>query len=231
MELKSLTDAGVKVYDNQDNYWAARLLIDGEEVGVICLCDGMGGLDNGALASKIVVSEVKKYLINTADTKSIESIILRANRELFKLSSAKGIKSGTTCTLVICRGGNYEIYHVGDSRCYHMNSALNSVSILTEDHTVIAKYEKEGKILPENLKRKYKNTLVRCVGVSESVVVDYIKGTYNSGDMFLVCSDGFWHSLEVGHFFDGSLDRLDLLAKKFISLGETDNITAVWIKV
>ena len=39
MKINSLSDIGVKRKDNQDNFWSARLMVDGSEVGVVCICD------------------------------------------------------------------------------------------------------------------------------------------------------------------------------------------------
>lgn len=231
MLLKSLTDIGIKRKDNQDNYWCARLEVDGEEIGVICLCDGMGGLDKGGLASKTVVEAVKEFFKKSVDMKELRGVIRKAHDDLYDTSKMEKISLGTTCTVILMKGGTYEVLHIGDSRCYHFDGSKDSdrLSIITKDHTVIQKYKEAGKELPPELYKKYKNTLTRCIGVSEKMDLDYYTGTYSEGDIFLVCSDGFWHSLKESDF--SNLDDLNSLVKKYIKLGETDNITVVWVRV
>lgn len=230
MVLKSLSDIGIKREDNQDNYWCARLAVESSEVGVVCLCDGMGGLDDGYLASKIVVSSVRDYILSGRDIEGVVSVILDSNSEILNISKKNGSRMGTTCTLLYCCDGKYRLWHVGDSRCYLISD--NSFQKLTEDHTALEKYRKEGKVIPEAVKRKYRNMLTRCVGVKDGLAVTESEGEYSENDSFLLCSDGFWHYLDEND--DVSVDDLwdiDSMIKKCISSGETDNITAVILKV
>ena len=231
MILSSITDIGVKRKDNQDNYWSARLDVDGKEVGVVCLCDGMGGLDKGGLASKTVVEAVREAVSKKLSIDYLRDVIKEANDYLYNMSKKENISIGTTCTVVLLRNGVYEILHIGDSRCYHFNTlgVDSKFSILTKDHTVVEKFRSAGKVLPLDLEKKYRNTLTRCVGASSNMVLDYYTGSYEEGDTFLVCSDGFWHFLSEGDI--PNLDNLEGLIKKYISLGETDNITVVSLKV
>lgn len=228
MKLTSLTDIGVKRKDNQDNYWASRLNVNGKEVGIICLCDGMGGLSNGALTSKTVVEGVRRFLLSSNDFKELDKVIKATNIYIHDKLSKDG-QSGTTCTVLYCSEGKYKILHVGDSRCYHKSNG--SVSVLTEDHTVIERYRKQGRVLSDKMVKKYKNILTRCVGASDNVILDYTEGTYNKGDIFLVCSDGFWHYLEEESFFNGDISNLRSMIDKCISKGETDNITVGVLEV
>lgn len=225
MRLSSLTDIGIKRKDNQDNYWSARLDIDGTEAGVICLCDGMGGLDNGGLASRVVVEAVKGFFNENTDFMELKGIIKKVNTSLYEKSILEKVSLGTTCTIVFCIDGTYHILHIGDSRCYRKSVKEDKVYLLSKDHTVIERYKDEGKVLPERLVKKYKNTLTRCIGVSNNIDLDYSTGRYDEGDLFLVCSDGFWHYLENDSFFNNDFSNLQELIKRYIVKGETDNIT------
>lgn len=229
MILDSLTDVGVKRKDNQDNYWSARLDVNGEEAGVICLCDGMGGLHNGGLASKIVVEAVKEYFLESIDFEGLKARLKEVNSEVVGMGSTCEGALGTTCTVLLCFRGRYHILHIGDSRCYRYSGG--KLYKLTEDHTVVEKYRKQGKILPDHLMKKYKNALTRCIGVSNTIHIDYVAGDYQDGDIFLVCSDGFWHNLGVSHFANNDISDLDRLIKKFIAKGETDNITVGVLRI
>lgn len=225
MKLSSLTDIGIKRKDNQDNYWSARLSVDGKEVGVICLCDGMGGLDNGGLASRIVVEAVKEFFSNSVDLDELKQVVKDSNNLIYNKSIAERVSLGTTCTILICMDGYYHILHIGDSRCYKRSGLTGDVTILTTDHSVLAKYKRAGKTLPPNLVKKYKNTLTRCIGVAGHIDLDYYNGKYSEGDLFLVCSDGFWHFLDFNSFYNSDFSDLSSLIKSYIGRGETDNIT------
>lgn len=222
MKIDSLTDIGVRRKENQDNYWSALLKVDGEDAGVICLCDGMGGLNNGGLASRIVVESVRDYFKKNIDFDGLSAVLQSANNTIHSIANGEGSRMGTTCTVLLCYEGTYRILHVGDSRCYLLRDHV--FKALTHDHSALAKYKITKKNNPE-LYRKYKNSLTRCIGVKDYVQTDYVEGTYQSGDVFLCCSDGLWHYFDDNTYSEEELFQLKPLIKKCIDLGETDNIT------
>lgn len=224
MKLLSLTEIGRTRKDNQDNFWSARLDVSGVEHGVLCLCDGMGGLHNGGLASKCVVEAVKKACLSGINRDEIITEIELANLEIYKRGKQEGSMLGTTCTVVVSNGTEYFILQVGDSRCYLCSKGKTSV--LTTDHSALQKY---GDVMKKDpaLYKKYKNTLTRCIGVKPTVNVDVYNGTCSKGDKFLVCSDGFWHFFnpEDLNNVDSEAD-LRVLIDRCMSKGEADNISA-----
>ena len=223
MKLISLTDIGVKRRENQDNYWSALLSVDGGEAGVICMCDGMGGLNSGGLASKMVASAVRDYLKTSIDFYGLKDVIEQANKSIYELSNGdKSAVMGTTCTVLLCYQGKYRILHVGDSRCYLLSN--HEFNALTVDHSAIKQYG-ITKEKSELLYKRYKNSLTRCIGVKPEVTLDYYEGNYSEGDSFLVCSDGLWHYLEDYDYFEEDLFDLKGLVQKCMDSGETDNIT------
>lgn len=223
MRLISLTDIGVKRKENQDNYWSALLSVDGEDAGVICMCDGMGGLNSGGLASRMVASAVRDYLKTSIDFYGLKDVIEHANKSIYELSNGdKSAVMGTTCTVLLCYNGKYRILHVGDSRCYLLSN--HEFNVLTVDHSAIKQYG-ITKEKSELLYKRYKNSLTRCIGVKPEVTLDYYEGNYSEGDSFLVCSDGLWHYLEDYDYFEEDLFDLKGLVQKCMDSGETDNIT------
>lgn len=227
MELISATDIGVRRKENQDNYWSARLDVMGREVGVVCVCDGMGGLNDGGLASRTVVQAVREFFKTSMDTDSLVRVIKEANKSVYEKGAKSGKRMGTTCTILICDSGKFKILHIGDSRCYLIKGT--KLHVLTTDHSVIKQYNITKESNPD-MYRKHRNSLTRCIGVKPDVEVDVIEGEYQKGDKFLLCSDGFWH------FFDsrGKVDDLDDLKSiigECIENGETDNITVGVLKV
>lgn len=228
MTINSLTDIGIKRKENQDNYWSALLTVDGQEAGVICLCDGMGGMNNGGLASKIVVEAVRDYIKTDIDFDGLREVIQQANTTIYEIGSDEQSPMGTTCTILLCYNGRYQILHVGDTRCYLLRST--SFEPLTKDHSALKKYgitKKEN----EKLYNKYKNKLIRCIGAKPSVQLDYLEGEYQDEDTFFVCSDGLWHYLDDYDYYAEELFDLPELIKKCINSGETDNITAGILRI
>lgn len=230
MKLNTKTYIGVRRKENQDNYWSALLSVNGKEAGVVCLCDGMGGLNNGGLASRIIVEAVREYFKENITFEGLQDVIMKANEEVYNIGTGKGQIMGTTCTVILCYEGSYQIYHVGDSRCYILNKD-GSKNLLTSDHSALKKYgitkEKDPKLYA-----KYKNSLTRCIGVKQKVALDYYEGTYGEGDIFFLCSDGMWHSIEKNASLENSaMLNIQNMIDMCVVNGETDNITACILQV
>ena len=105
------------------------------------------------------------------------------------------------------------------------------VTQITNDHTAINKFREEGKEITDEMRKKYKNMLSRCVGASKTIKLDEFDGKYQKGDVFLLCSDGFWHTLSSDDFKSGAILDLEKMVEKCKKLGETDNITACLVQV
>lgn len=229
MDIISLTDKGAYRENNQDNYWAAVLDVNGEEAGVICLCDGMGGLENGELASRLVTSAVREYILKDFDFSGIIGVLERVNRKIYNMSGGDNSKlMGTTCTIVMCYMGKYNVCHIGDSRGYLFRAGKSYQ--ITEDHSVVHKY----KITKEKdpvLWNKYKNKLTKCIGVGTEIEPAFYEGDYVKGDKFVVCSDGCWHIFDDIEMTNKEISNLYDLFKVCKSHGERDNITAGVLKI
>ena len=84
------------------------------------------------------------------------------------------------------------IVHVGDSRVYQIDSALNQ---LTTDQTFVAREVSKGNMTIEQAKvDKRRNLLLQCVGASKVVEPQVLLGTTKKG-AYMLCSDGFRHEI------------------------------------
>lgn len=228
MRIKSLTDIGKSRKENQDNYWSALLNINGLEAGFVCLCDGMGGLNDGGLASKMVVEAIRDGVLHGLSFPELEGVLHQVNKNIFEYAKELNQQMGTTCTLIQCYNSRYDIMHVGDSRCYLLSAG--KYTSLTIDHSALKKYG----ITRENnfdLWRKYKNCLTRCIGVKESVEVDKYSGSYTAGEGFLLCSDGMWHYIDSNRVSLAQLDNLRGTFDLCMYDGEVDNMTGCLLYV
>jgi len=153
-------------------------------------------------------------------------VLKTVNDNIRNLSSLDAMM-GTTCTILYCSNNEYTVYHIGDSRCYHIsNGYYNQV---TKDHSVVKEYNISKQDNPD-LYNKYKSKLTRCIGVKKDAFIDTYKGTYNNGDFFLLSSDGFWHQFEESGY-QLNLSNLREAVNTCISRGESDNITVSILSV
>ena len=227
VKIRALSDIGTVRKENQDNYYVGRFMLNGEEVSVACVCDGMGGLADGEVASSMVIDALKGALTSNITQEDIIKALYDANNSVYMLSTFKKKMMGTTCTFICCGRDGYWGVHIGDSRCYQLTSS--GLKQLTNDHTALKKYGIE-KGDPRYI--KYRSKLTKCIGAVQNVTFDRFSGKYEKGrNSFILCSDGFWHYFEESNLSLENKDDLGMAIDYCIEKGETDNITVVVVDV
>lgn len=244
------SDVGTYKTTNQDSVAVRHAVIPNGEVLMAIVCDGLGGLDSGELASTTVVKEFttwfEKELPLELESPDMEVMAAEWELKLKELNQKIGEKAGvmhksigTTFTGALFLNDELMFVHVGDSRIYHIG---NEVTQITEDQTYVNREIKAGRMTPEQAKvDKKRNVLLQCVGASKQIVpqsriLKVEKGTY------LLCSDGFRHEFsgeEMLNSFSATAlsSKMSMTAavKKAIELikrrKERDNISAILIKV
>lgn len=244
------TDIGISKDTNQDSLLVKHAKLDDKEVLLAVVCDGMGGLEKGELASAVVVQAFSKwfdeelaYELENLDMTVIAgkwSLLLKdLNMRLLDYSNEIGTSLGTTFSGILLIGDTYLIVHVGDSRVYFIGNELKQ---LTTDQTFIAREIKRGTLTEEQAKTdKRRNLLLQCIGASKVVEPEIIYGTIQKG-AYMLCSDGFRHEITEMEIYQ-SLNPSRLQNKKTMhskvrhlidvvkERGERDNISAILIKV
>lgn len=246
------TDVGKKKKTNQDSLLLQGITNGSSETLLAVLCDGMGGISKGELASATVVRDFAEwfqleYTERGSGWKDEEieeqwkHLLNDANQKLLQYGAKEQIELGTTATAVmITSEGKYLICHVGDTRVYRMGQSIEQ---LTEDHTYIAREIKRGNMTPKQaLTDTRRNVLLQCIGVDEYVRPQFLMGVLKRNEELLICSDGFRHSvteqeikacLQAEKFLSEETmkKKLKELVDLNMSRGETDNISAIYIKL
>jgi serine/threonine protein phosphatase PrpC len=118
--------------------------------------------------------------------------------------------------------------HVGDSRIYHWRDG--ALLHRTRDHTAaeLLRYAAGGSATPEVMGHE----LYMCLGGRNSLEPDFDSSDVRGGDLFLVCSDGFWKCMESEGLVSGlsagiaSDTAAGLVARAAASAGDSgDNIS------
>ncbi len=247
------TDVGITKKTNQDSL--AMKIVDTKEgkVAFGIVCDGMGGLAKGELASKEVIMAFCNWFDSTLlediesgafeESKLIQQwndIIQDQNKRLGAYGEANNLQLGTTVSALLLYKDNYYIVHVGDSRIYHM---AQGVTQLTSDQTFIAREIAAGRMTPEQAKTDpRRSVLLQCVGASPVVEPEFTKGIVIPNSVYMICSDGFRHQITDRDMYDklgpaAIKDEEDMkygciyLTELVKNRKETDNITVAIIKV
>lgn len=244
------TDIGTTKDTNQDSVLVKHGKYFGGEILMAVICDGMGGLSKGELASATVIRSFERwfneelpYELENLDLQVIGgkwSLMLKdLNIKILEYAQSNKITMGTTFTGMLFVGEGYVITHVGDTRVYHIG---NKLSQLTNDQTFIAREIKKGTLTMEQAKTdKRRNMLLQCVGASENLEPEIIVGKQEKG-AYMLCSDGFRHEISESEMYE-SLNPMNFLneetmrsnARYLIELvkqrNEKDNISVILIKV
>ncbi len=243
------TDVGISKSTNQDSVMIKHASVEGSEVLLAVVCDGMGGLAKGELASATVVREFARWFdedlpfeLENLDVNVIGgkwSLMLKdLNLKIMEHSNRVGTSMGTTFSGILFVGDQYVIAHVGDTRIYHIGSGICQ---LTTDQTFVAREISRGTMTAEQAKTdKRRNLLLQCVGASKTVDPQVICGKVEKG-AYMLCSDGFRHEITEAEMYESlnpinfhNKDSMHSNAKYLIeqvkSRQEKDNISVVLVK-
>ncbi|MEW6269018.1 MAG: protein phosphatase 2C domain-containing protein [Thermodesulfobacteriota bacterium] len=169
------------------------------DVSLFLLADGMGGLKDGEVASRLAIDVIAHHVqtgngdAQRDDAGVLRSAIASANERILHEGEARGELSGRVrigATIVALRvlpeQGRALWAHVGDSRLYRVRDG--KLTLLTADHTVAgAAYRDQGNV-PLDL--PHTNMLVQALGVAQEVEPSLGSDDVRPGDLFLLCSDG-----------------------------------------
>lgn len=246
------TDVGITKKTNQDST-AIKIVetIDGK-VAFGIVCDGMGGLSKGELASKEVIMAFCDWFDNTLmddiekgmfeENRLMQQwndVVQTQNKRLGMYGEQNSVMLGTTVSAILFYKNMYYIVHVGDSRIYNL---AHTVTLLTNDQTFIAREMAAGRMTAEQAKvDPRRSVLLQCVGASQVVEPEFTKGQLQRNSVYMICSDGFRHQITEQEMLEkigpkaacdeekmkyGCIYLTELVKKR----GETDNITVALIR-
>lgn len=243
------TDIGISKDTNQDSLLIKHASTDDGEVMMAIICDGMGGLSKGELASATVIKAFAKwfdeelaYELENVDMQVIGGkwswLLKDLNAKILEYGKHIRTDLGTTFSGILLIGDKYVIAHVGDSRVYQIGSEMNQLTI---DQTFVAREVSRGTLTLEQAKTdKRRNMLLQCVGASSVVEPQIIYGNVEKG-AYMLCSDGFRHEITEAEMYE-SLNPINLINKRAMhnnarylieqvkARREKDNISVILIK-
>lgn len=237
MSFVAKTDIG-KIRVSNEDACNTGAFTDGSYFAVVC--DGMGGVSGGEIASDIVCKTVSGALekgyrekMNHISLKNLmESAICTSNIKVndFSKADVKYYGMGTTVVCAVVSNGYAVIAHVGDSRAYIIHK--DGIEQITKDHSVVQYMVDNGVITKEEARfHPKRNIITRAVGVDRDVEVDIDFVGLSDGDRLLVCTDGLTgcvtdaEMLEISQAVNDPENLCDELIKKALSGGGHDNIT------
>lgn len=246
------SDVGIKKNTNQDSLLIKVAQTDLGKVCLCAVCDGMGGLARGELASATVI-RVFEYWFEREFPQMIrrgfqpdelrlqwDNMAVEQNQRLAAYASRQGTRMGTTIVALLIIGNHYYIMNVGDSRAYVLTDRLYQ---LTKDQSFVQYELDAGRITEEEARyHPQRNVLLQCIGASDVVSPDFYDGEVYPGSVFMLCSDGFRHIITPEEIYQqlnpGVLVSEEIMLKHAVWLTElnkqrreVDNISVAVIRV
>jgi len=163
LPIAMASDVGLVRSENQDRVAILRLqLTEGRSSVVVVLCDGMGGMSDGAECASLAIAEFLSSNVQNANLSLQDRVLIsvkNANDALFSKYTGNG---GATLSAFIV-DSQYGILgvNVGDSRIYSI--ANSKLSQITVDDTIAGQYPQENEDIPG------RHDLLQYIGMGQGI--------------------------------------------------------------
>ena len=251
IQVAAKTDVGCVRKNNEDAFGYS------EKLGLYLVCDGMGGMAAGEVASKLAIDTMRDYFQMTASSgqypmigkpvegasqlsNALASAIHMANDAIYAAANAEGEARrgmGSTIVAVLANPKEplYSIAHVGDSRIYRLRNGL--LDQLTDDHSLVMEQVRRGMITREEAEHsEMANIIIRALGPEPEVEPDVDDQIAYPGDQLLLATDGLTKLVpdtQIQSILSSSRTvqaAVDTLVQSARDQGGDDNITCVLIR-
>lgn len=232
----SASDVGRVRENNED------ALIEAPGIGLLGVCDGLGGHAAGEVASALASATIVELLKGTSASprEALLEGITTANEKILQeqVADPKLRGMGTTLSAVwIVPRDSEEIWiaHIGDSRVYLLRDG--KLKQVTEDHSPVFRLHKQGFLTKDQiLEHPQKNLLDRSLGIMTSTDPDVFQLDLQAGDIVLVCTDGLTDTMrdrEIEEILTST--PVEELGQRLVASanakGGYDNITLAFFKI
>ncbi len=236
IQVAALSDVGCVRTNNEDNFGydpANDLYV---------VCDGMGGMAAGEVASSIACGTVIETFAAQPPDTPIEirlSLAIRAANDAVCRSGQQPEHRGMGTTLVaaVLDGSKLLIGNVGDSRAYMIKGG--ACMQLTVDHSYINELIRVGTVKVEDRHnvdlQGMESVITRAIGAAKDVEPDFFAAELRNGDTILLASDGltrYVDGAEIAELVDTT--QLEVSCKRLIEAakarGGADNVTCILLR-
>lgn len=212
-------------WKNEDTIGVVEMLEQGRSLFI--LCDGMGGLRNGDLASQTIVKAMSNYWLGNPKRRDcVKKIMDASNEAMVALNKKAYCGMGTTMAMIAIDRDMLYTAHCGDSRIYYcfeygrfccVNHLRNHVETTPEGWSYVAKgfVQGESRHIPE---------------------IHQFKKRLLTGSQFLICSDGVYNAFkdkEIEELLKSTIgiDELTGVLRERCDNAARDNYSAIVIEV
>ncbi len=214
---------------------------------LVVVCDGMGGMQGGRIASQLAVQKILETVALADKQGNPAMTLIKAIRNANMAIIEEGNNNpelqgmGTTVTALLLTPYSAITAYVGDSRIYQLRDGKKIFR--TFDHSMVFEMVKKKVISEEQARLSAQsNVILKALGVDSDIEVEVIERPYRKGDRFILCTDGFWGAMPEDDFIrhlseNASVNKiLESTANVVESIGrnsgsEYDNLTAAILEM
>ncbi len=229
-----LTHVGKVRKHNEDSF------VDRADIGLWVVADGMGGHSAGDVASQMIVDSLGNVTAGSSLPQmvtEIEDRLLNVNSRLLEKSTEgdKRLTIGSTVVAFLAYRDLGVFIWAGDSRLYRRRD--DRLQQLSTDHSQVELYVEQGLISREEAtNHPHGNMITRAVGAADELYLDMDMCGLQSGDRFLLCSDGLSKhvtDLEIRDMLaDGSAEEAaNNLLELTLTRKAADNVTVIVVDI
>jgi len=230
----SRSDVGLKRKLNEDR------VLERPECGLWAVADGMGGHQAGEVASAAIVDALAQIQTSTDLEESVAAVqgaLQTVNASLRELarSEVRPTTIGSTVVGLVVSGSEYRCFWAGDSRAYRVRGA--EIVQISRDHSLVQDLVDAGLVEASDAeKHPDAHVITRAVGAASTLRIDCVGGTVQTGDIFLLASDGLTRVVgpdEILHQLRimNPTQAATALVETVLSRGAPDNVSVVVCRI
>ena len=247
------SEVGLVRKNNEDNFYCNGVFMRNPEKPffmtgvaeppcVFAVCDGMGGLDCGELASLTAVETLAEYdsKFLQDEYQEVNNYVSAVNKRIKqRIDAEERGEGGTTLALVNIIENAFVTYHLGDSRIYRTQNG--KLLRITEDHTLAEYKVRMGIMTPQQAEKSEEwHILTKCLGLVDDndtiFTIPDFNGAYPLKGRILICSDGITDMLsdteieEIIIKAEDPAEAVNGLIDSALKKGGYDNATCIVIE-
>ena len=215
-------------------------LLDRRPGSLWAVADGMGGHQNGALASRLIVEQLADRPLGAnldqnqrRVRQALHQVNHRLTQEVTLCAGRPAPLSGSTVVAVLAQGRRALCLWAGDSRCYLWRQ--QKLYLLSRDHTLAQQLISSNISASQAARHPNAQALTRAVGAHEVLRLDASEFTLQDHDRLLLCSDGLYRSLSLRQLAQSlrlptAQASIELLFNLALQGPAKDNLTAIVIR-
>lgn len=224
------------VYRKEDMKFYWEYETESENHLLAAVFDGMGGENDGEVASRIAARAIGKF---KGQLSGNEDMYIRETNEEIQSYAGKN-RMGTTYAAVSIESNQYYFQNIGDSRGYLFRNG--ELMQMTKDHNMVLQMRKLGILTDDQVSRHPdRHAIYQYLGIEkeEDVILEphlAQKIKARKGDICLLCTDGLTDFVSDTEICDvlrksiGLENKMEQLLSKALDKGGKDNVTILLIK-